>query len=180
MWKWLIRNRIAAFEKKFGYDASYLREILDADTRAFFRFARVQGVSEWRRDIPAADYYAAKIVSVLSEDCGPCTQLVVGMALAEKVDGAVIAAVLERRDDDLPEGPRRAVRFARACLAHDPAAAELREQILAAHGPRAIVSLAFAILSGRIYPTIKYALGHGIACQRVTIGSTSVVPKRAA
>lgn len=34
MLKWLIRRRIAAFERENGYDAGYLHEILDADPKA--------------------------------------------------------------------------------------------------------------------------------------------------
>jgi hypothetical protein len=37
------------------------------------------------------------------------------------------------------------------------------------------VSLAFAITAARIYPTVKYALGHGKACMRVVVGGTPVM-----
>src|SRR5580692_633717 len=40
---------------------------------------------------------------------------------------------------------------------------------------RAVVSLAFAITAARIYPTVKYALGHGKACTRVVVGGTPVM-----
>ena len=42
-------------------------------------------------------------------------------------------------------------------------------------GRRALVSLAFAITAARIYPTVKYALGHGKACMRVVVGGTPVM-----
>lgn len=32
MLKWLIRNRLAAFQRKFDYNLDYARAILDADT----------------------------------------------------------------------------------------------------------------------------------------------------
>ena len=35
MVKWLIRRRLAAFERTYGYDASYMREVLAADAGAF-------------------------------------------------------------------------------------------------------------------------------------------------
>ena len=31
MLKWLMRKGIAAFERKWDYDASYVRELIDAD-----------------------------------------------------------------------------------------------------------------------------------------------------
>ena len=44
-----------------------------------------------------------------------------------------------------------------------------------AGGRRALVSLAFAITAARIYPTVKYALGHGKACMRVVVDGTPVM-----
>ena len=63
-------------------------------------------------------------------------------------------------------------RFTRATLAHDAAADDYREVIVERWGPRALISLAFAITAARIYPTVKYALGHGKACMRVVVGGT--------
>jgi hypothetical protein len=66
-------------------------------------------------------------------------------------------------------------KFTRATLAHDAAADEYREAIVKRWGRRALVSLAFAITAARIYPTVKYALGHGTACLRVVVGGTPVM-----
>ena len=33
MLKWLMRNRINAFERKLGYDMSYIREMLETDPK---------------------------------------------------------------------------------------------------------------------------------------------------
>ena len=183
MLKWLIRNRLNAFERRFGYDASYARELLATDTRAFLHYARVAGLSSYRRDVPADVYYAAKLTAIVAEDCGPCSQLVVAMALGDGVDPRTIATVVEGNDEDndavLAEPARLGVRFARAVLAHDPAADELREIIARRWGQRAVVSLAFAITASRLFPTLKYALGHGKACQRVEVAGELVVPRRA-
>ena len=183
MLKWLIKNRLNAFERKFGYDVSYARELLATDTGAFLRFARIAGLSSYRRDVPADVYYAANLTAIVAEDCGPCSQLVVAMALGDGVDPRTVATVVEGAEDKidavLAEPARLGVRFARAVLAHDPAADELREIIARRWGPRAVVSLAFAITASRLFPTLKYALGHGKACQRVEVAGELVVPRRA-
>jgi uncharacterized lipoprotein YbaY len=179
MLKWLIRNRLAAFENKFGYDVSYAREILATDTRAFFAFARTAGL-KYRRDVPRDAYWSANVVGTVAEDCGPCTQLVVTMALADGADPKVLAAVLANDDAALPEDAKLAVQFARAALAHAPEADAVREQIRRAWGPRAVVSIAFALAAARIYPTIKYALGYGVACQRVTVAGQKIAVVREA
>ena len=48
MLKWLLKRRIAAFEREFGYDTSYLREMLDADVKAVMALWKVQGMSQYR------------------------------------------------------------------------------------------------------------------------------------
>ena len=37
-----------------------------------------------------------------------------------------------------------------------------------------MVSLAFAIVASRIYPTVKYAMGHGRACTRIVVGGAPI------
>jgi len=39
-------------------------------------------------------------------------------------------------------------------------------------GKLGLISIAFAITASRIYPTVKYALGHGKACSRIVVGGT--------
>jgi hypothetical protein len=169
MMKWLVRRRIAAFEKAWNYDSSYARDILDADPGALLAFGKVMGLSRYRKDVPAAPYYAAKIVAVMSEDCGPCTQLIVDMAQKEGVDPAVLRAIVARDIDAMPDDVALAAGFADAALRHAPEADAKRDAIVDCWGRRGLISLTFAILSARIFPTVKYALGHGHACMRVTI-----------
>jgi hypothetical protein len=38
----------------------------------------------------------------------------------------------------------------------------------------AVVTLAFAITTARICPTVKYAMGHGKACTRFVVGGAPV------
>ena len=38
--------------------------------------------------------------------------------------------------------------------------------------------MAFAITAARFYPTLKYAMGFGKACQRVVVAGEPVVPRR--
>jgi hypothetical protein len=122
MFKWLIRKRIAAFEREFDYDLAYARQVLQADTRAFLTLSRMLGMSSYRRDVPADVSYAVKLTGTLAEDCGPCTQLMVTMALGQGVAAGTLAAILAGDTDRMGEPVALGVRFARAVLAHDPAA----------------------------------------------------------
>src|SRR5262249_51929520 len=137
-------------------------------------FFRATALGQFRRDVPLEAWFAAGITAVRHEDCGPCTQLAVTMAERAGVSPAVLRAVLADHVDAMPPDVALAWKFTRATLAHDPAADEYRETIAKRWGPRALVSLAFAIPASRIYPTVKYALGHGKACMRVVVAGAPV------
>lgn len=180
MLTWLIRKRLTAFETRFGYDMTYARELLAIDLGAFLTYARLGQLSRYRKDIPRDVYYAAKLAAVVTEDCGPCTQLTVAMALADAVEPRAIATALAGLEPVMPEPVRLGYQFARAALAHDAAADALRAEVVRRWGPRALASLAFAIAAARVFPTIKYVLGHGQACTRVDVAGELVVPLRPA
>lgn len=180
MLTWFIRRRLAAFERACGYDMSYARDILAADLRAFFAFARIMGLSRYDRGATRDAIFAAKLTAAMAEDCGPCTQLVVSFALRAGSAPSMLADLVAGRVAALPADAALGARFARAVLDHAPAADELREEVVARWGARGLVALGFAITSARLYPTMKYALGHGRACQRVTIADHQVAVARAA
>ena len=180
MMKWMIGNRIAAFERTYSYDMSYARMVLQTDTAAMLALAKITAMSTYRKGVPCEVYYAAKLVSTLAEDCGPCAQLMITMALRDGVAPAMLASVVESlRTGDLhavTPDVALGITFAQSVLAHASTADALREQILAKWGPQSLVSLAFAITAARVYPTLKYALGYGHACQRLEIAGTVMAP----
>jgi hypothetical protein len=173
--RWALRKGIRTFERNFGYDASYMHDLVDISPRAAWLFSRVTALGQFRRDVPLDAWFAAGITAVRHEDCGPCTQLAVTLAERAGVSPAVLRAVLADLPEAMPADAGLAWRFTRATLAHDPAADDYREIVVERWGRRALVSLAFAITAARIYPTVKYALGHGKACMRVVVGGSPVL-----
>src|SRR5262245_57438088 len=178
MLRWLFRRAVSAFERQWNYDASYLREIIDASPRAAWRFMNAVRIGNYRRDVPIEAFIAAGLTAVRSEDCGPCTQLGTAMAERQGVRPEVLRAILKDDIAAMPDDAALAWRFTKAVLAHDPAADDYRAAILERWGPRAVVSLAFAITAARIYPTVKYAMGHGKACTRVVVDGAPVAIDR--
>jgi len=174
MVKWILRKAIGKFERDWNYDASYMRDLIEASPRAAWLFSRAAALGQFRRDIPIEAWCAAGITAVRHEDCGPCTQLGVTMAERAGVSPAVLRAVLADDPDAMPADVALAWQFTRATLAHDPAADQYRDAIVQRWGKRALISLAFAITAARIYPTVKYALGHGKACTRIVVGGSPV------
>ena len=94
MVKWLLRKAIGKFERDWNYDASYMRDMIDASPRAAWLFSRVTALRQFRRDVPIDAWCAAGITAVRYEDCGPCTQLGVTMAERAGVSPAVLRVVL--------------------------------------------------------------------------------------
>jgi hypothetical protein len=110
----------------------------------------------------------------MAEDCGPCTQLCITMAEREGVDPVVLRAIVTRDFAAMPAEAVLALRFTEATLRHADEADELREEVVRQFGKRGLIALSFAMLAARMYPTLKYALGHGRACTRLAIGGETV------
>src|SRR5215471_1856370 len=87
MIKWALRRWLGKFEQEWNYDASYMRDMIEASSRAAW-------LGQFRRDLPIDAWCAAGITAVRHEDCGPCTQLGVLMAERAGVSPAVLRAVL--------------------------------------------------------------------------------------
>jgi hypothetical protein len=179
MLKWLFHRKIRTFEGTHDYDASYLHEVLDTDGEAFMKFGFATGLGRYRKDAPLEAHVAAGLTSSMHADCGPCTQLGVGFALEAGVASSTVAAIIAGDEAAMPPDAALAARFARAVIARDPGADLCREEITRRWGPRALLSLTFAIMAAQLYPTLKYALGHGKACTRVIVGEQIITPSRA-
>src|SRR3569833_3135594 len=115
MLRWFIHRKIAAYEKNYGYDLTYARDVLAI----------------------VAGYLAAS------------GQAAIG------------------------------IQFARGVLAHSSEADEPRAEIQRRWGERAVLSCAYALCAARFFPALKYALGHGHACQKVVVAGTTVQPRAA-
>lgn len=166
-----VARRCAAFERRYRYDMSYARDLFEASPRAFLQFAKFFGPATFAQDLTPAMLYAAKFAAARHEDCGPCVQLVLDMAAEAGVPRELRAALIANDATAMPGDMALAWRYAHAAVAHDAELPALRDAIVAAHGPRALASLALALVASRTFPAIKYALGHGRTCQRLSVDS---------
>lgn len=175
MLSWLIERKINEFEREHAYNMDYMREVLKAGVGPTLAFARAAKLGEAPNGLPQATWHAAKLVATQTEDCGPCLQLVATFAERDGEPPERIQAVLEGRFIDLPKDARLGAAFAKAVLANAPEADVLRSELVARFGTRGLVSIAFAILSCRLYPTLKAVLGHAERCSVVRVGGASVL-----
>ncbi|SEB05715.1 hypothetical protein [Marinobacterium iners] len=178
MIKYIFKKMLLSMKTRYDYDVRYMQDILKTSLGAFLKLMGFQTMSSHSGNLPPEPLYAARLRAIIWDDCGPCTQLVVNMALEEKVDPEIVRAIIDRNMDELPEEIALVVRFTEFVLAHNPEADDLREQILELWGQEGLITLAYCISSYRVYPALKYALGYGKACSRIKVNEDSLAPTR--
>jgi hypothetical protein len=165
----IFSRYISGMEKDWNYDASYMREVLATSPWTFLKFGIVTTVVP-RGDAPAEALAAAGLVGTLTEDCGPCTQIGVDMAAKGGVKPEILRAILAGDEAAMGETAALAYRFAKASLERRLGEADaLREEVVRRWSQKGLVALALALTTARMYPTLKYALGHGKSCSLVTV-----------
>jgi hypothetical protein len=157
------------YEAHYNYDTSYMELMLDEAPRAFFKFAKIMGVSRYREVVPAEACFAAKLVGALKEDCGPCTQLVADMAHEAGMGADQIEAVLTANPGAMTAATALGYRFARAVADHADDDETSRAAVRGQWGEKGVIELTLALQVGRIFPMVKAGLGHAKACRRVVI-----------
>ena len=175
MLKALLRQQARKLERTWNYDAAYANDLIDLSPWAMIQFGLVAALGH-RKQAPAAAMAAARLVGTLAEDCGPCTQISIDMALKAGVAPAVLQAILAGDLAAMGEDAALAYAFAWASLARDMGGADpLRDAIVARWGRNGLTAIALAMTTARMYPTLKYALGHGRACARIQVGGAPAV-----
>jgi hypothetical protein len=62
-----LRRTIESFERKWNYDASYLKQSVDLNSLAALKFSLATSLGSYRRDVPRAALFAAGITAVRFE-----------------------------------------------------------------------------------------------------------------
>ena len=92
------------------------------------------------------------------------------MALKGGARPDTLRAILASNEAAMGPDAALGYRFASASLGKDLEAADAaRDEVVRRWGKKGLIALAMALTTARMYPTLKYALGHGRACSRVTV-----------
>lgn len=174
-----IANRlIDLMAKRLNSDMSYLKALHAASPRAFGKFLKVAALGGHREAVPVAASYAARLVGVVYEDCGPCVQIVVDQARAGGMEDDAIMAVLSMDIVRMPEEVALAFCFAQAVLTQSADLDEVRQAVRDRWGDKGVVDLTMATQINRLYPMLKLGLGFAQSCQRISVGGRQVEPAR--
>jgi hypothetical protein len=181
MRKFLARRMLRAFNRRHGYDTSYLETMLEESPAAFFKFAPVMKAAAHREVVPREACFAAKITGAIAEDCGPCTQLTVDLALGAGMPRDQVEAVLRRDIGKMNPVVALGFQFAEAVIKRKFDADRYRDAIRLRWGEKGVIDLTLALQMGRLFPMVKLALGYAKECRRVAVAGHQIdVVKQAA
>jgi hypothetical protein len=181
MRSWIARRVLRKMAERYAYDVSYLEMMLNESPAAFFKFAPVMKASRHREVVPIEASFTAKIIGALAEDCGPCAQLVVDMALQAGMARDQVEAVLLRDPPAMNDATTLAFRFADSLVRRSGDDDEFREAVRAQWGQKGVIDLTLALQMGRMFPMVKAGLGYARECRRVTVDGHDVdIVKQAA
>lgn len=178
MIRYVFNKMLMTMASRYEYDVRYMQAILSADLKAFIKFMGFQTMSSHGQGVPVGPLYAARIRAIIWDDCGPCAQLIVNMALEAKLNAEIVSAIVDRDLDKLPDEIVLVIRFTELVLQHNPEADALRDEILALWGKQGLITIGYSISASRVYPALKYTLGYGKACSRIRVGKVSLAPGR--
>jgi hypothetical protein len=174
MRNFFVRRMLQRMGKRYDYDPSYLLYLLDEAPKAFWTFMRATALARYREHAPEEATLTVKLLATMTEDCGPCTQLVVHHAREAKMATDQIEAVLTRNLAAMNPIVALAYRYADAVLNRRPAASDVREAVRGRWGNQGLIDLALSMQGARLYPMIKIALGYAVECQRVQVEGRSI------
>ena len=156
-------------ERKLRVPADYLGRMGESSFSGFLKFLMFLPLARHCRRTNRALAHAARIVATQHEDCGPCVQIAVNVALDEGMEPQVILAVLERDHERMEDAVGLVVRFAEGVLARDGSEEAARREIEARFGATVLTELSLAIATARVFPTVKRGLGFARSCSSTRI-----------
>lgn len=181
MRSWIARRVLRAMSQRYGYDTSYLEIMLAQSPKAFFKFAPLMKAAGHREVVTVDACFAARLIGALAEDCGPCAQLCVDMALDAGMARDQIEAVLRRDPRAMNSDTGLGFRFADAVVRRSADGEDYRDAIRAQWGDKGVIDLTLALQMGRMFPMVKAGLGYARECRHVNVnGHTVDVVKQAA
>lgn len=178
--RWLLGKLLEGARRYLGdVNMDYAWHLRDVAPSRLWRFSLIRAVEGPRRETPAGVWHAAGLAAAMVEDCGPCVQIHVNLALRDGIDPGVLRALVQRRLDEVPADIALGFRYGDAVARATPTQ-DLRERVRAAWGDRGVAELAFTIATARFYPAVKRGLGYAEACERVMVGGETTPAVHAA
>ena len=159
---------INAFESKYDYDCTYMREILDASPEGYAKFDQVSALAAHRELLDLESYWVAKLAAMKAADCGKCLQLNVRLALEDGADVELVRACV-KDGHGLSPALQDVYAYAQAVATYAVHDDELFARITSRYNKGQLLEFGLCISTAIFYPTIKRAVGYTQQCLLVDI-----------
>ncbi|MEQ1752790.1 MAG: carboxymuconolactone decarboxylase family protein [Micropepsaceae bacterium] len=167
--RWLLTKLLMWSEKQLGgVNMDYAYHLRDVMPSQLWRFSMIKTVEGPRKFTPPGVYHAAGLAAAMVEDCGPCVQIHVNLALKDGVSAETLRALVSRQLAGVPADIALGFRYGDA-IARGIMADDLRDNIRRQWGEKGLIELAFTIATARFYPAVKRGMGYADTCERVLI-----------
>jgi len=169
MTRWLLTKLLEWGKTQIGdVEMDYAYHLRDVAPSRLWRFSMIRVVEGGRKFTPADVYHAAGMAAAMVEDCGPCVQIHVNLALKDGVPADVLRGLAAHRLDHVPADAALGFAYGEA-VAQGVMADEMRDRIREKWGEQGLIELAFTIACARFYPGLKRGLGYAHTCERVVV-----------
>lgn len=174
MRKTIARKMIQQFADRYDYNADYMSHMLEEAEDSLYRFNHLNDIASYRKVLPAEAHATGKMMGMLHEDCGPCTQLTIQMAEEAGVAADQLEAVVLHRTADMSEDVLLVFTFALALTRQTAGLADARDAVRAKWGEAGVIEATLATQAGRLYPMVKRGLGFDKAYGELIVGGKTV------
>lgn len=154
---------VQGFGDRYGYDTSYMHEMLDNSPNGFEAFQNFLPMGHVRQSLPVDAYFVAMLTSMRAEDCGACFQLNVRMAIEAGIDPAIVQGVIGS-GDTLEPRLAQIKKFASEISPSGFIDDDLRAAMDRDYSKQELYEFGLVIASTKVYPAIKRVLGYALAC----------------
>lgn len=180
MIKWLLTWMLDASRKQLGgVEMDWAYRLRDIAPGRLIRFSFIKTVEGPRQITPPGVFHSAGLAAAMAEDCGPCVQIHVNLALKDGVAAETLAALLKRDLASADPDTALGFQFGEAVARGDDAE-HLREAIASKWGERGVIELSFTIATARFYPAVKRGMGYARACEKIKVGAHETYATKAA
>ena len=153
---------VRAIERAAAEPDSYLRDLRAAPGRALPAFLHFMHAAMHRHSASPELFHAARIGSVMADDCGGCTLAAGRLAIADGVPREEVNRWLAGQESD--RAAALALRFGRAVALADPEVNALGDAVEAAHGRGVRAELAMGAALVRGFSGTRRGLGQAESC----------------
>ena len=158
---------ITEFGNHYGYDVSYMHEILKSSPDGYQKFSDFIPLASHKDHLDLETHWIVRLTTLQFADCGTCLELGIKMALEDNVSKELIKATLQG-GKSLTKDQLNLYLYTRAIAACEQVSPDLQIIINGQFNSAQLLEIGILIGATKVFPAIKRASGHIVSCSLIT------------